>query len=1391
MSMFDPTPTSRLADQQIALGASIGGGVNGASSNPFGLPGQAGVTPLATSPLPSAITGAGSSPLGLFGSPANALSGLGGMLPSALSQPLGIRGGSTAPPVDKNYQRNLTSLTNKYAEMSQEIADLPDPIRNALMQYDSNRVAKGSAPMTRDETRGAIQTALEMQPATPPPERSITNPLKNFTSDLSDIVKSVPRIPLGLVHEVTDLPNFADKVAENEAAGMNPLAAMLNAPGVRMIPGAYVAGNIAQGGKGIKELLTHPLMTGLDVLPAASKLAEGTTVAKLAEEAAVQAGRTPRPLSAVMTGRVLRDEAGNLIEGTVRSPGGFSMPAGIDMPAALGRNRLGQAMDAFRENTRLGTALESFGGKTTRAIARDRGMLEQRWKGLADANLAPANPTEQLLFDSRDLFRKYEDEYPFLKTTRDVAGPEFDAMRRDFFDTLSRDPDSINPGLVADLRDFNYRAAKMLESDGKLALFDNEWYSMPQYRDIMVRRDKLSNIAQLKFLAGEYRTPSGLFDADTMRKIQNEIYNANPGMRGQQARALELAMDAYGYDVSKMQSARAHLRGRQNQAEWMQATTDAIDLGPVLGQRRTLEQVIGELRSIGYDGQARRLEDAIKRGDRNGATKMLKSLYDRADPPFDEISNPGLRADARFLSRRNEFDAKISSKITDSAFERANNAYENARRKNAPARFDPLIEDITAQRVAELGKTKAGVALGRDLTAREVDDVTGAVIGNTWAHVPGINHAEMLDMTNQIRKEVRQTWMDLRAEGYDPVFVHQVTPSRANQALSGNITPIPVDPSASKVRAGSEYSPVLKDIQVSLRHQAGEILQKRYTEQFIDQVIDRVGSTEADLRARLYPEVMERMRRYPSTNFEGHLEKLIKDRYAKFNPDEAGFSWGGSRLNKYRQENHYIPKSVEANLQQYSKPPSTMASIMDPITKAFRYNVIGLSPSVTLNNFFSNTVAMGAESGFGPLQYWGKAVDLLRNPQKMVDEIHPDLHAMMLAEQPGMEYLTRDAWLKRSGALGSNKIQRMFAERNNPEFEAGLNAGKAFTDSAAYEAVKKGKSALDGIAEKNLNLQRLGDNVHRLMQYMYEREKGIKSGLTREMSDAAAMEMVRKTFVDYTSFTQVERSAIRTLIPFYSYMGHAARFIMRYPFDHPLRANLVAKIADAERERLGTLPGSYLSMVPLPGFLGGGMGDDGKENMLALRPFDPFGDISSLTTVQGWLSATNPVVQTALQQVGVTRGEAELYPTMRYNPDTGRMEATHGNVLMDLFNNTVPRASVLTSLAGINPAFNEVAADDPSAAKRMLVSQLGLPRAWRNVSPYQDMFKGEVNRQKSQAMVQNDALRSGDWTEALRYPQLRPMYAALNAANPATLAQYQAASPAELQQMVAQIIASR
>lgn len=1243
----------------------------------------------------------------------------------------GITGFRTsATPLDPNYQRNLTTLTNKYTELAQQVAQLPEPIRNSLINYDSKRVAYGAAPMTRQQTLLAVQTAVTGQQATPQPDRNPLNVLGNVRSDMGDILKSLPRLPIALWNEaqaVTRLPEYMQQV---QSQGTNPLAAILQAPGVRLIPGTYAAGNLARGREGLQELATHPLIAALDVLPLAHQAASATKVGALSEAARSAEGLRPRPISAVLTNRLAEDAAGT---------------------PTLARNTLGQVTDTIRNETRVGQALDAFGGRRSRDVARMRGTLEQRYRSLLTGKGTPADTVEAFLPRVRNIFEKYSDQYPEFKQDASVAGPEWDTKRAAFYDDIQRDPSKYDPALVNEIRDLNYDMAKSQEAAGNLTQFDGEWYPTEIGKQLTGREARVAHTQRMVALRNEYMNPSGQMNVQQLRQVASDIAGeTNTAQRSQLGQAFEATLDAYGVDVKPIQSARAAIATRKGTlAQWQQAVDGVLnDPNLVLQPRRTTSAIIAELKPVG-DRQGTLLESAVRHGDRNETTARLKNIYSRQ---HNNMTDPVFREDARSMARRTAFDNKVGRLFTPERLAQRTKSFDTFKASQAPARFQGLIEDARDAKATPALTTAAETTLGRRLGPDEAAQVVTAVERKLWDNVPGVSRDEATAIMQQIEREVASTWRDLRAAGHDPVFVHKVSPSRANSALAGNIGPVPVKQSATKERV-LDLSPGVNDVQISMTHAAGEMLQKRYTETFVEQVIDSVGKTEAQLRDELSDAANWRTGIDPSLDFEGHLQQMIRRGYERFNPDEAGTAWGGVRLDKYRGDNKvYIPKAVADNLHRYAKPPSILSSVTDPLTKAFRYNVIGLSPSVIVNNFFSNSVAMTAESGIRPWKHWNAAREWLRNPELIPNE---QLKGMILAEMPNMESLNRDAWLK---------------SRVGQRFMSGYNAGKAFQDSTMAKVAGGAKAKLDAVVSRSLDAQRWGDNVYRAMQYMDEVERGVSKGKTADAAANSAMEMVRRTFVDYTSFTPIERSAMRTIVPFYSYMGHAARFIARYPLDHPLRASVASKLAEAERERLGTLPGSFLSMVPLPFGLGK-MNSDGKKNMLALRPFDPFGDISDLLSVAGWMSAMNPLIQTGLQQVGVIRGEADLYPTLRYDPETGRMKAVHGNLLTDLFNNTMPRAGLITSFLGINSQQNELRQRDPEAANRNLLSMAGLPRAWRQVDVPKEQFQAEISRDRSATLVRNDAIRTGDWRDALRYPSLRGYYDALSQLPPEMVAE--------------------
>jgi hypothetical protein len=233
-------------------------------------------------------------------------------------------------PADPGFQRAgqpmvtrlpaaTTSLSNvlQDPEFQRAMTGFSPQTRQSLLSYQLDRIRQGNNALNPTDSIKAALAAETGQQVTPVEDRSLLNIPGNAVKDLTEIVKSLPRLPKALVDEVKDVADgFDDDRKELKRAGVdNPIAQFLNLPGVRMIPGTYVAGNLAQGKA--DEIIRHPLMSALDILPYASKAASGTRVAKAAQlqrETAIAEGSfapKARPLKTVLT-RTL-DDTGTVV----------------------------------------------------------------------------------------------------------------------------------------------------------------------------------------------------------------------------------------------------------------------------------------------------------------------------------------------------------------------------------------------------------------------------------------------------------------------------------------------------------------------------------------------------------------------------------------------------------------------------------------------------------------------------------------------------------------------------------------------------------------------------------------------------------------------------------------------------------------------------------------------------------------------------------------------------------------------------------------------------------------------------------------------------------------------------------------------------------------------
>lgn len=212
-------------------------------------------------------------------------------------------------PIISNFPTVSKSLLKKYKNIGPTLAQNVDPaVSNALVNLDIQRVNKGQSPLTSKQTALAILAAQNNAPATKPPEPNLLNVPGNALTDLRLIVQNIWKMPIDLVKEAASLPKIPRVIAENTAKGMNPISATLQAPIIRMVPGAYTVSNVLNGPEGMKNLATHPLFTALDVLPYAKQLAGLTPAGRIA--AAAEPGTFPKmnPMRAALTRKVATPE---------------------------------------------------------------------------------------------------------------------------------------------------------------------------------------------------------------------------------------------------------------------------------------------------------------------------------------------------------------------------------------------------------------------------------------------------------------------------------------------------------------------------------------------------------------------------------------------------------------------------------------------------------------------------------------------------------------------------------------------------------------------------------------------------------------------------------------------------------------------------------------------------------------------------------------------------------------------------------------------------------------------------------------------------------------------------------------------------------------------------
>lgn len=1281
-----------------------------------------------------------------------------GGLPSAVAPVLPdfaaniITGGPQIQPVIPQLPSYQSALANKYGDpqFQQFFTTLPQELQNSLIQFDAKRVSVGSAPVSMQDTVSIANAAAQQQVPKEGTGHSLWNIPGNFLSDLKAVVGSVPRLfdPRTWLHELAAIPSIGDSIFKAQENGANILQAVAQAPGVRMLPGAFLAGNITSP----EVLAQHPLFTALDLIPTASHLAEGSSVvraARAAEEAAnlksaafSTSADEAKAIGAVERERAARNSA--MIEAQNAIPKnaiGIALASKLDEAGNVVRSPLGETMDSLLGQTRAGRAIkETFGYRDAWTYVSNQ---EARNNAIRNGLVEPQTPFEEFTREAQKLAEDSKmPEAERIDFTRRMELGEISTMTADELALKQKYDDLVTKFAVA-------------SGEDRLMQFDGEWYPTRQAQQLHERRLVADHKARVTTLRDEMLIPSKQFTPDMFRSATEEAFKAGTSDRiKSELDAVRHAMDAYGYEVKPIRDAmNIAVRGKSGA---YYAVSDAINnvldaahapgaIPPI--PRWTLPDMLAELRRTGNNPQAKALEYALQDKNPTRITKALNNLRNQKMSRPSIINDPVFLESVRSYRTRIGWENRRGVEFTAGQVAKSEREAVNLQRAMYPAKYAPRIlheaqGELSNQLFAKFGATPD-----------QVGEIAQHVLDTNWAAADralGSAEGTVSRLYGNIKSDVAKTWMDMRADKtIDPSYVHHVSRARASQVVSPRLSPIPNEITQWMERS-LDMTPTVNDWAVSITHQGMEMLQRTATENMIHYVMQKYGIRQGDLQETYLPYVNTER----SLNVHQQMRDIVGTRYARFNPDTARGNWGGVNLDQYRQEVVFIPQSLQSALDRLNRPKSNLAQVMDPVTKTFRIAVVGLSPRTQLYNILGGATMITGQAGLGVWKYMSQAREAMRNPEILNNEV-------MRAEMGSMTREFLDSDITKANAVTS--------------YLFGRSARRLAEQADAAGLFSQSKSFLNGVAEKSFALNGYFDDLYRTMAYLYGYDKSITRGMAEETAKLAGEQLMRKSMMDWVSLSPVERDILKSIFPFYGFMRHAIGYVLRYPFDHPLRAAVLGAFGHAELNDLGGLPLSHLAMVPVPG---SEKNADGTRQYLSLGAVNPFGDVANMMTVAGFVGALNPVISTMLESVGVaSNGTAELYPTMRYDPDTGRLNAVHPNLLEAFAQNTIPQTAILTAALGINRDFNERMVRDPQGALRTLLSSAGMPPLPRDININQEFFKAELNRLQSVASVRNTALKSGDWGDASQYPSLAAVLAQLESSSPDQLQKYTAPTP--------------
>lgn len=1193
-----------------------------------------------------------------------------------------------------SLNRSFTNTANKWEVRSQAAKQLgiPTGYIDQLRQEDLKRSLQGKTAMSDNEALATLATLVKGKGLVDKDDDAGDwwNPVDvagNVVGDIKDIATGF--VP-AMASEVVNFPKHVvdaglilggrEDVAEKygidnlEIGGLGDLLrTAAKVPIVNYIPGLYTASNLTTA-EGRENILENPLITALDVLPAAkgaSKLAAKAAGAVPESALLRQASKTRQ---GVMQGVLTKLEQGKRLNwDDLNSLDNAGLKEVInhaenpDTPIKVSDRDYGRASKLL--DRRESGSLSEPDYMPSQDVIIDDVVTKEKilpaTPGSAMESLAEAKPVQALSRAtgiSDKIIKPLSERLGTTPALRSIYSAFGGTLPRKYQPELERKLKEVGDAL-ADIH-------KLLPEDQQATFYKDIMDAAMESADTVKAADLspgvLSGVMKLREITDAMATNAVNF-GDVVALLLPEggtaLYDGNSRAAKASAK-VDQVMQQKPSDYSPDSPIEQHVKWRRN-AEKVRNEYEAAlnETAPLSFQKLIEDKILNQLAMtlMADENKVRFAEEAAEISDR---------LRQGKNATTEEIGKLSTEALQSILDNSQGISSRQTTKVLKEINRRKSTGDTGPEPVLTPAFIEQIVQKISS---------------GDYLKYMTKDQFDAMVLGTV------------------------KYWRELKAKGYEPIPVPYV--KRNHDIFKDTfIQPIPEGMSKTDIsrfrEAVFDFKPYQRDLSVALSREAVEQLRYDASRALHTEHIDKLSRNPEGVlreyaemhpnldRAELHDKIMEDFVAY-----DAQLDRPFRAQW------EQGVDDTGARL---------LPKNVATQVRNLApRDRLPVNGVFNKINKTFRFAVLTTPRHVA-------DIALGG------------MVEMLSRDPIAIKEI---FNGFRMAKNKQMPFA-----LPRSiDGFATHEVFPL-----TPMAVEGWGTNQMFNYA--------GGRTIGRLAKMHVRFRKFEEfltDAQRSTDYLYNKKKQLKKGMSEEYAERAAIESASKALATYEDMSPFERQYIRTYLPFYGFTRHITRYLLSYPGDHPYKASILSQIANREVEDWNSgFPRTWNNL-----FFLGAPNKAGDQWVMDLRVLNPFRTAYNNFTFAGILSQQTPFIGAPMAFLGIdpASGSGELYPELSYDPQSGSLVTKRNDGLLKVAQQFIPQVGIADKIFGLSEEMRQLNKNNPEAARQRMYSILGINFAPKQVNIPETVARTQSNQISAAQQVVSNAMAGGGTRELRKY----------------------------------------